>query len=202
MNVTFDIETTGLVPKGLNWKTGYMEFPYIVQIAWKRSDKSFVNDFIIKPNGYIIPHDSTKIHGITNEVALKKGILLEKVIKEFVKDCLIANNIIGHNIYFDTSIIKANVLRLNSDCIDGLILVLDKSNGLILALDKSKRIDTMMKTIKFCGLKQKNGKSPKFPSLEELYFKLFNTTFDAHNAADDVIATEKCYNRLIELKII
>jgi len=193
MNITFDIETTGLVPKGLHWKTDYMQFPYIVQIAWKRSDELNVNDYIIKPEGYEIPIESTKIHGITNEIANKTGVDFGLVFLEFIKNCLIADKIIGHNIYFDTSIIKANYLRLyNNSNVDSLIF----------ALHKNKRIDTMMKTIKFCGLKQKNSNKPKFPTLEELYFKLFSETFEAHNAANDVIATERCFNELVKLKII
>ena len=190
MNITFDIETTGLIPKGLNWKTDYMGFPHIVQIAWKRSDEHHIHNYIIKPEGYIIPDESIKIHGITNEEANKTGIDFGIVMLIFIRDCLIAEKIIGHNIYFDTSIIKANIKRYNTGI-----------DAAIIALHKDKRIDTMMKTIKFCGLKQKDGKKPKFPSLEELYFKLFNETFDAHNAVNDVRATEKCYNKLIELNI-
>lgn len=60
----------------------------------------------------------------------------------------------------------------------------------------------MNKTIKFCGIKQANGRGLKFPSLIELYYKLFQDTFPAHNAAEDVKATMRCYYELINLGII
>ena len=70
------------------------------------------------------------------------------------------------------------------------------------ALDKSKRIDTMMKTIKFCGIKQNNSNRLKFPQLKELYWELFMEEFDAHKAGSDVMATKRCYERLVEIGII
>ena len=194
--LVFDIETTGLPPKDAHWKTDYIKFPYIVQIAWKRSDR-FVNHFIIKPESYEIPEESTKIHGITDKQARDKGEYFNIIISKFIKNCYLADKIIGHNIYFDTSIIKANILRYSK-----INNMADMSNYINMVLHKSKRIDTMMSTIKFCGIKQKNGKGLKYPSLEELYYKLFGGTFDAHNAVNDVIATEKCYNKLVKMGII
>ena len=60
----------------------------------------------------------------------------------------------------------------------------------------------MMKTIKFVNAKYENGRGGKFPRLEELYTKLFNETFDAHNALEDVKATLRCALKLNELQII
>ena len=60
----------------------------------------------------------------------------------------------------------------------------------------------MMKTIKFVGAKQEGNNTPKFPSLEDLYTKLFVETFDAHNALNDVNATKRFYEELVRLKII
>ena len=55
------------------------------------------------------------------------------------------------------------------------------------ALHNGKRIDTMMKTIKFVGALYQNGKPGKFPKLEELFAKLFpGETFPAHDALQDV----------------
>ena len=68
---------------------------------------------------------------------------------------------------------------------------------------KGKRIDTMMKTIRFVGACYENGKPGKFPKLEELYAKLFNgATFQAHNALEDVRALRKCLPELVQLGII
>jgi len=199
MNIIFDTETTGLIPKGMNWETNYMQFPYLVQLAWKRSDSDRVRDFIIKPDGYEIPEESTKIHGITTEYALDHGVSLSYTFNEFFRDVFDCEKIIGHNIFFDTSIIKSNILRLlHNDHLTSVLVI----NKVCKLLSKEKRIDTMMKTIKFCNIKQPETKRLKFPSLVELYKKLFNESFNAHNAKDDVLATERCYNELIRLKII
>lgn len=186
MNITLDTETTGLPPKNSKWETDYNRFPYIVQLSWKRSDNSEVMDFIIN-NKVDIPEGASKIHGITTEIAAKSPYSFVDVMDLLINDLLEANLVIGHNLYFDTSIIKANVLRFMPDRIE---LVND-------LLHKSKRIDTMQKTIKFCDLE-----NYKWPKLTELHYKLFKKNFPAHDSKEDVIATEKCYLELVRRGIV
>lgn len=188
-----DIESTGLVQKGLDYKTDFSLFPHIVQLAWYFNGE--YHDYIIKPEGWVIPEEAAKIHGITTEIALEKGVKMIDVLELFICDCYEAEKIIGFNIYFDTSIIKAN-LRREFGLYNQVIYESD------IALNKSKRTDIMMKTIKFVGAKQEGKNTPKFPSLEDLYMKLFNETFEAHNALNDVKATKRCYEELVRLKII
>lgn len=191
--LVFDTETTGLVPKVADYKTDFEKFPHIVQLAWYYNGE--YHDYIIKPEGWTIPDESAKIHGITTEIALDKGVNIGEVLSEFIEDCEKAEKLIAHNSYFDISVIKAN-LRCEFILNESMITISD------LALDKSKRMDTMMKTIKFVGAKFKDGKVGKFPTLVELYTKLFGETFNAHNALDDVKATKRCYEELVRLKII
>ena len=73
MYLFFDTETTG-IPK--NYKAPVSDiknWPRLVQIAWLVTDKSGNEvksaEYIIKPNGFSIPDDAAKIHGITNELA-------------------------------------------------------------------------------------------------------------------------------------
>jgi len=188
-NLFFDLETTSLVPKGANYKTDFDKFPHVVQIAWDLDGVE--NDFIIKPNGYEIPEESTKIHGITHDYAVKNGIDAGIVFALFVDDAIRADNVIGHNLYFDTSVLKANFLKLGLEM-----------NFIDSALDKHKRICTMVKSNKFMGLKQVGSNRPKYPSLVELYTRLFKEDFNAHNAMEDVRATKRCFFGLAERKII
>lgn len=194
----FDTETTGLVPKGAKWETDYMQFPHIVQLAWW-NEYMGVESYIIKPDGWVIPDEVVKIHGITNERANKEGHDLDNLLTYFIRTAEKYDTIIGHNIHFDTSVVKANALMLINSGMWGraAIEIFNK------ALDKSKRIDTMGKTIKFCGLKQKCGKKAKFPSLVELHTKLFGKGFDgAHDAGNDVMATKRCYDELVKREVI
>ena len=189
----FDSETTGLPPKGAKYDVDFNSFPHIVQLSWWMNNE--LKDYIIKPVGWEIPVEMSELHGITTEIALENGVPFQDVIKEFLTDCLKAESLVAHNIYFDSSIIKANILREGVNDIAYLTIVEP-------ALNKDKRICTMMKTIKFVNAQYSNGRPGKFPSLKELYFKLFEEDFQAHNAAEDVKAVLRSLEKLVELKVI
>jgi DNA polymerase-3 subunit alpha len=189
MNLYFDTETTGLPPKGANYETDFLHFPHIVQLSWIFN--GIEHDHIIKPEGWVIPEEMTAIHGISTEIAIEKGIPFCDAILMFLEDAQNADFICGHNIYFDTSTIKANILR---SCHEITAEVVN------MALAKEKRSDTMYKSMPIVKSKQKNG-SGKFPSLSETYFALFNEIFPAHNAIEDVWAVKRIHEKLIELRI-
>lgn len=201
MILTFDCETTGLPAKGAKWESDFMHFPHIVQLSWHCSGENHIEDFIIRPEGYIIPKEATLIHGISHEKAMNEGTPLEVVLGLFIRDALRAVKVVGHNVYFDSSIIKANVLRISMKKPD---LQAYKWNEKIrIALDKSKRICTMQKSIKFCSIPFPSGRGGiKWPTLIELHEKLFHESFPAHNSKEDVLATVRCFDRLVELGVI
>ena len=190
----FDSETTGLVPKGADYKTDYNEFPHIVQLGWILN--GIEKEYIIKPDGWVIPDEAAAIHGITTEIALAKGVPFEGVIKEFIADCKASKVIVGFNIYFDTSILKANILRFGD--------MEFYNNDVDPALDKYKRVDVMRKVIKFVDAPKADGKKgAKFPKLTELYAKIFGTEYaGAHGALADVRALVACMPKLLEENLI
>jgi len=106
-----DTETTGLPPKGAKWREDYEQFPHLVSLSWHYDGK--LNDYLIKPEGWTIPQEATNIHGITQEKAEKEGVSQMFVLGEFIGYAGKADKIIGHNLYFDISVIKANLLILN-----------------------------------------------------------------------------------------
>ena len=115
MFLTFDSETTGL-PK--NFKAPLSDsdnWPRLVQLAWQINDNKGKlksnKSFIIKPQGFTIPYNSEKVHGISTEIAQKKGHNLDFVLKEFENDLSLSKYIIGHNINFDINIIGAEHYR-------------------------------------------------------------------------------------------
>ena len=79
------------------------------------SNISSQKDFIIKPNGFVIPETSSNIHGITTERALKEGIDLSIVLDLFDNDLKQADIIVGHNIDFDIKVVRAEMYRLNRE---------------------------------------------------------------------------------------
>ena len=186
MNLFFDIETTGLFAKHHKWDKNYNEYPYILSMAWRFRNKSHY--YHIYQEGREVPADATKANGITTAMANNKDKTRKfgDVFPLFMSDALTCMNIIGHNIYFDTSIFKANVCReygVNSNQIKRAVV----------ALDKDKRIDTMRATIKLFN---------KWPSLVALHYYLFEESFQAHDALEDAMATERYYYELVRRKII
>ncbi len=177
--LTIDIETTGIPAKGATYEIDFLTYPRILSLAYKIDDKP-TEEFIIAQNGFQVPPEATTINGITQQMADESPHQLEGILiglLEFEK----FDFIIGHNIYFDTSIIKANILRLIEE---GRVTknVFEIYTEL---LHKDKRIDTMRAGMKICG--------GKWPKLTELYSKLFGGEFDdAHSASADVDACYKC----------
>ena len=78
-----DTETTGL-PKDDSLSPMVTDnWPRLVSFAYILCDERDIVDrgyFIIKPNKFIIPIESTKIHGITTAEAVSKGIVLSEVL--------------------------------------------------------------------------------------------------------------------------
>ena len=182
MYLIFDTETTGLplrkdapVKEVNNW-------PRLVQIAWQVHDtvgnlKSQGNK-IVKPEGYTIPFNAQKVHGISTERALFEGDSLKSVLDTFTQDLQNVKVLVGHNIDFDNKIVGAEFYRCNSRNL----------------LANFPTIDTCFQTKEFTQLKGGIGGKLKAPKLIELYEKLFETSFeDAHDAAYDVDATAKSF---------
>lgn len=193
----FDTETTGTPDRNASWALDYMDFPHVVQMAWIHGCK--VESHIIRPDGWEIPQEATDVHGITTEYALEHGEPFAAVVDMFIQDCHDAGLICGHNIHFDTGIVKANILReLGWEYYD--------ANDVESALYKGKRIDTMRPSMKWVDARMANGRL-KFPNLSELYARCFpGESFPAHDALEDTKAVARCLpvlleNGLVELKI-
>ena len=192
-----DTETTGIPDRAAKWDIDFMDYPHVVQIAWLHGCKA--ENHIIRPDGWEIPDDAQQVHGITTEYALEHGEPFAAVVDMLIADCHEAGLICGHNIHFDTGIIKANILReLGREYYD--------ANDVESALYKGKRIDTMRSTMKWVDARFASGRL-KFPNLGELYDRCFpGETFGAHDALEDCKAVARCLpviieNGLVELKV-
>lgn len=189
----FDTETTGIPDRAHKWDVDFMEYPHVVQMAWIHGCK--VENHIIRPDGWEIPQETVDVHGITTEYALEHGEPFASVVDMFIQDCHDAGLICGHNIHFDTGIVKANILReLGREYYD--------ANDVETALYKGKRIDTMRPTMKWVDARMANGRL-KFPNLGELYSRCFpGETFPAHDAMEDVKAVARCLPVILNLGLV
>lgn len=188
----YDTETTGLprdwnapLSDGENW-------PRLVQLAWQlhTPEGKLVSrgNRIVRPDGFTIPFNAAKVHGITTERAQEVGTGLEEVLEEFGRDLDRAEYVMGHNVEFDVSIIGAELIRLGADA--------ERVTGKPLIDSKDEGTD-------FCAIPGGKGGKFKWPTLTELHHKLFGEGFgDAHDAAYDVDATAKCFFAMVRVGII
>ena len=189
----FDTETTGIPDRSAKWDVDFNEYPRIVQIAWMIGEHA--ESHIIRPDGWEIPDDTVEIHGITTEYAMEHGEPFVSVIARFLEFATNAGLICGHNIHFDTGIVKANILR-------ELGREFYNANDVEQALYKGKRIDTMRSTMKWVDARNSWGKM-KFPNLGELYARCFpGETFPAHDALADTKAVARCLPVILELGLV
>jgi DNA polymerase III epsilon subunit-like protein len=104
-----DTETTGFPKAGIQ--------PHIVSIAWMIADNPasprVFRSQVIFPQGYKIPFQVSRIHGITTEIAQKKGKPLQSVMRAFATDILtlLPRAIVAHNAAFDLPIFGAGFER-------------------------------------------------------------------------------------------
>lgn len=190
MYLIFDTETTGL-PKSWNAPiTDTDNWPRCVQIAWQLHDEMGEliehNDFLIQPDGYNIPYDAERIHGISTELAQEQGISLDKSLELFNEALNKTKFIVGQNLNFDLNIMGCEFHRLGIESILSSLPILDTCTE---------------KTALMCQLPGGRYGKFKLPTLTELYNHLFGVGFgEAHNATADVEATTRCFLELIRLR--
>ncbi len=189
MYLIFDTETTGL-PKRWNAPiTDIDNWPRAIQIAWQLHDAMGNciehQDYLIQPEGFNIPYDAEKIHGISTELAQEQGESLSYVLEKFNEALNKTKFIVGQNVGFDVNIMGCEFYRE------------DIANK----LQELPVLDTCTEhTAQLCKIPGGRGGKFKLPTLTELHEFLFNKPFaEAHNATADVEATTRCFFELIRL---
>jgi len=190
MYLIFDTETTGLPQNYSAPLSDFDNWPRCVQLAWQLHDHTgklvSSGDYIVQPDGFTIPFNSEKVHGISTEMAREQGVPLEEVMNAFAKDISRTTFVVGHNLEFDLNIMGSEYLRM------------ERGNP----LDEKAAIDTKDESTEYCALPGGRGRF-KWPTLAELHHKLFEIGFEeAHNAAADVDATARAFLELVRRGVI
>ena len=163
MDLIFDTETTGLESTRR-----------LVEIAWElrdhlTGDLHEIGHYIIKSDGYVIPN--ARFHGITDEIAMIKGVTIDIVLTDFLRVVDLCDNLVAHNIKFDYDTILFELSKTE--------LVYDK-------FVSKNRVCTL-------GLsREKHGRKVS-NKLGDVYRRLFNKEFDAHKAQSDTLACSQIY---------
>ena len=191
MYLIFDTETTGL-PK--RWGAPVSDtdnWPRCIQIAWQLHDEMGKiiehQDYLVKPEGFNIPYDAERIHGISTELAEAEGISLAEVLEKFNIALSKTKFIVGQNLGFDINIMGCEFHRMGVESPMSSMPILDTCTEVTATLLK---------------LPGGRGGKYKLPTLTELHAYLFNTPFgEAHNATADVEATTRCFFELIRTEV-
>ena len=188
--VIFDTETTGL-PKARNSPIhGPNNWPHLVSISWVvlDSDTNEIikkRNYIIEPMNWLIPADSTKIHGITTEHAIQYGTDLYLAMDEFInEEC---DMLVAHNIEFDINVIVSAALWDLKIQFPPIV---------------PKQICTMKLGRDLCMIPGMYGKY-KYPKLKEFYYHVFKKTPDEtqlHNSLYDVLILTEIVQTYLPLR--
>jgi DNA polymerase III epsilon subunit-like protein len=204
--LVFDTETTGLPQTKFISPSTLHQWPYIVQFSYIIYDTSLndiiqTKDYIVKlQEGILIPEESYKIHGISNEISQQNGIPINDILSEFFYFLRGVDVLIGHNIEFDINMIKIELLRIiNKNYLTQEQVKFYKYELHFLTNFKNIYC-TLKESIVFCNIQltSKNGKSYlKYPKLIELHEKLFNKSpSNLHNSFNDILVTLRCFMKL------
>ncbi len=191
MYIIFDTETTGL-PKDWNAPISDVDnWPRCIQIAWQLHDEMGNviehEDYLVKPEGFDIPYDSERIHGISTLLATEKGVEMSVVLERFNIALRKAKFVVGQNVGFDLNIMGAEFYRASAESPLGEMPVLDTCTEITADLLK---------------LPGGRGGRYKLPTLTELHEYLFGIPFgEAHNATADVEATTRCFFELMRKNV-
>ena len=193
----FDTETTGLPTRNKYSKTKFyqpeeidkFDSSRIVSIAWiiyNDNDEIIIKkNFIVYPDNFVSHPQALKVHGITNDIAMNKGISIKTIFNEIKKDLQNCHSLNGYNVNFDYNVLLSECYRYH-----------DKE---LINMIKNKNV---MCTQQY-ALKKYNYNIPArrkfYPRLEEVYRHVFNNSdFNtSHDAFDDTL---RCSQIFITLK--
>lgn len=178
----FDTETNGFPPKARMAQLAFM----LVQEDGKVLDSY---ETMIKPDGWTIPEEKFFIeNNMSTERCEKEGIPVFEALRR-LQDCLkLCDYKVAHNINFDNQIIAKEI---------GLAGITPQ------LFQYKKGLCTMKSTTDLCRLPGRYPGQFKWPKLIELHNYLFGCDFEgAHDALDDVKATQKCLVELIKRRVI
>lgn len=185
MELVIDTETTGLTSLSFVTERNYLKWPRLVQIAWGLMENDHIeiqNSTIIRPNGFNIPSDAIRIHGITNKQALEHGKDLKHLLATLNRAMQTTDTIIAHNLNFDVGILQSEAMRL----------------GMRLEMPNKHQCTAFMGQAYM--RKSKKMRLSEFPRLGDLHKILLGDDYEPkHDARSDVIACANVYKELQKL---
>ena len=179
--IFLDTETTGLPREYYRSALeGPGNWPDLVSICWiiyEEGERVRKEVHMIRPNGFVIPSEASRIHGITQEKAEAEGEPLRDILIKLKEDLLNVDWVIAHNMAFDRNVLFHSFLwRLDMNPTEFW-----PKRREFCSMNESKE--------ELCLPSNRGYRGYKNPSLTELYQAQFGNRFDgAHTADGDVEA--------------
>lgn len=179
----FDTETTGLIPK--RGEGG--EQPHLVQLGALLvvdGHESALFSCLIRPDGWEIPAEATKIHGITTEMCEQAGLDLVDALMVFKELAWRAGRIVAHNYEFDACLLDIEFHRLGQA-------------GFLFG--DGRQYCTMKAATQIVKAQGKNsqGSFTKYPKLIEAHQFFLGAPFEGiHTAIGDVRACRAVFDAM------
>ena len=188
----FDTETTGLPISHTRAYDAPGNWPHLVSISWAILDSQTnkvvkERSHIIYPDSWVVPEESTAIHGISHTQAVEQGIPLKNAMVEFISENY--DIMVAHNMHFDQNVL-INAIRWDM--------------GTLFEGFQRPRYCSMNLTRTLCNLKFNNGwsgtKPPKLKELYEIVMKKKPDETRLHSSAYDVAILVEIVQNCAELR--
>ena len=173
-----DTETVGIpIDTSVSYRN-VDNWPAIKQIAWIVYGKDGV---VGVQRNFAITDDADSTSSNSSEYVPKTIKPIHVILHDFLNDLQSCDVIVGHNIQYDVTVILCEMYRLGLDTE---------------LLENLQQFCTMKNGVNVCGFDTKYG--DRYPSLQELYTKLFHQPFEnAHDAFCDIKATADCFWEIV-----
>jgi DNA polymerase III epsilon subunit-like protein len=184
----FDTETTGLPL--FRQPSEHPEQPHLVEIAalLHDADGTLVDSFdaIIKPDGWKISEEVSKIHGITHEMAMDTGIPEREAVERYLALHDRAQLSVAHNHQFDARILRIALMRYFPERAEGYAAA-----PAFCTCEAAKPVMKLPPTPKMVRAGFRSYKTPNLT--EAVHFYLGEYYEGAHRARNDAEACARIY---------
>lgn len=189
MYLFFDTETTGIPRRWSAPASDLENWPRVVQLGWVACDERGAvvarEQLLVRPEGFSIPPDAGRVHGITTERAARDGVALKEALLAFCAAASASSRAVAHNLEFDEKVLAAEFLRA----------------GIPDPLPRMERLCTMRASTGYCRLPGRRGY--KWPTLDELHRHLFDEPLEgSHDAGRDALACARCFFELRRRRVL
>jgi len=201
--IVYDTETSGLP----DWKepSEAPQQPHLVEIAALLFDGTTEIDrfhAIVRPDGWEIPEEVSKIHGITTERALDVGLPEPEAVARFLAMHAQSDMRVAHNESFDARILRIALKRYGNGASGWDMLTQDERDAIADAFKAAPSYCTCTAAKPLMKLPptEKMLANPRFrnsykqPNLQEAHQHFLGKTFDgAHGALADAEACARVF---------